>query len=210
MDVRTIIVSVPVILFSITLHEFFHAWTANRFGDHTARDMGRLTLNPLAHLDLMGALVMVVSRFQFGWAKPVPVNPYNLRNPRRDHLWVAAAGPLSNFGLALIAGLIFRATFYIDLPRAEVIDQILVRLVLINIFLAFFNLLPLYPLDGSHILEGLLPERYGPALEQFGRISPMILLFLIVGGALVGISLISYILLPFVRPVVYLFSGLQI
>jgi len=210
MDVRTIIVSVPVILFSITLHEFFHAWTANRFGDHTARDMGRLTLNPLAHLDLMGALVMVVSRFQFGWAKPVPVNPYNLRNPRRDHLWVAAAGPLSNFALALIAGLIFRATFYIDLPRAEVIDQILVRLVLINIFLAFFNLLPLYPLDGSHILEGLLPERYGPALEQFGRISPMILLFLIVGGALVGISLISFILLPFVRPVVYLFSGLQI
>jgi len=210
MDVRTIIVSVPVILFSITLHEFFHAWTANRFGDHTARDMGRLTLNPLAHLDMMGALVMVVSRFQFGWAKPVPVNPYNLRNPRRDHLWVAAAGPLSNFGLALIAGIIFRVTYAVDMPRIEVIDQILVRLVLINIFLAFFNLLPLYPLDGSHILEGLLPERYGPALEQFGRISPMILLFLIVGGALVGISLISFILLPFVRPVVYLFSGLQI
>jgi len=210
MDIRTIIVSVPVILFSITLHEFFHAWTANRFGDHTARDMGRLTLNPLAHLDMMGALVMVVSRFQFGWAKPVPVNPYNLRNPRRDHLWVAAAGPLSNFGLALIAGIIFRVTYAVDMPRIEVIDQILVRLVLINIFLAFFNLLPLYPLDGSHILEGLLPERYGPALEQFGRISPMILLFLIVGGALVGISLISFILLPFVRPVVYLFSGLQI
>ncbi len=211
MDIRTIIIAAPVIIFSLTVHEYFHAWMANRFGDSTAKDMGRMTLNPLAHLDFYGVLVMVMSQFRFGWAKPVPVNPYNLRNPRRDDLWISAAGPLSNLGLALIAGTIFRVMDATDLYGAmEVFDRIVVNMILINIFLAFFNLLPVYPLDGSHIFRGLLPERYGPTLDRFERVAPMLLMFLIVGGALMRVPFISIILWPFVKPVVYLFSGIQL
>ncbi len=211
MDIRTIIIAAPVIVFSLTVHEYFHAWMAYKFGDSTAKDMGRLTLNPLAHLDLYGTLVMVMSQFRFGWAKPVPVNPYNLRNPRRDDFWISAAGPFSNLGLALIAGTVFRIMNATELYGAmEVIDRIVVNMVLINIFLAFFNLLPIFPLDGSHIFRSILPERYGPTLDQIERVAPMILLFLIVGGALMRIPFITLILWPFVKPVVYLFSGIQL
>jgi Zn-dependent protease len=210
MDIRTIIIAAPVIVFSLTVHEFFHAYLAYRFGDPTAKDMGRLTLNPLAHLDLFGTLVMVMSGFRFGWAKPVPVNPYNLRHRRAD-LWISAAGPLSNFGLAFISGTIFRVMAGADLlGRISAIDHILMQMVLINVFLAFFNLLPMFPLDGSHILRNLLPDEMGPTVDQIERFAPMVLLFLIVGGAMIGIPFISIILLPFVRPVVYLFSGLSL
>ena len=101
LDLRTIIIAAPVIIFSLTVHEYFHAWTAYRCGDPTAKDMGRLTLNPLAHLDVFGTLMLFLSHFRFGWAKPVPINPYNLKNLRRDDFWISAAGPLSNLALAL-------------------------------------------------------------------------------------------------------------
>jgi len=177
---RQALVAAPVILFSLTVHEFFHAYTAYRYGDSTAKDMGRLTLNPLAHLDFFGTLMMFLSGFRFGWAKPVPVNPYNLRNPRVADLWISAAGPLSNFGLAFLFGMVFRTIAAGGIYVPEAVLMIIKFGVSINISLAFFNLIPLYPLDGSHILKNLLPPRYEAKLFEFQRFSPYILLFLII------------------------------
>ena len=209
LDLRTIIVAAPVIIFSLTVHEFFHAWSANKLGDPTAKDMGRLSLNPLRHLDVFGTLMLFLSNFRFGWAKPVPVNPYNLKNLRRDDLIISAAGPLSNLGLALIAGILFRVVYGFNMtaiPEAAIL--MLQLLVFINVSLAFFNLLPIYPLDGSHILRGLLPESYGPMLDRFEQIAPMVLIFLIMSGFFFGYSIIWMILGPFIRAVVLLFSGI--
>jgi Zn-dependent protease len=167
----------PVILLSVTIHEFFHAWTASRFGDDTARRMGRVSLNPLVHLSLIGTLAMVLSGFRFGWAKPVPVNPMNLRNPRVADIWISFAGPLSNFGLAVIGGLLFQT-----LPSSEFLSRVLQATVVINITLGLFNLIPLFPLDGSHILKNLLPPRYEAALERFDQIAPFLLLLIIFTG----------------------------
>jgi Zn-dependent protease len=203
--IREALIAAPAILFSLTVHEFFHAYIAYRFGDNTAKDMGRLTLNPLAHLDLFGTLMMFLSGFRFGWAKPVPINPYNLRNPRKADLWISAAGPFSNLGLGLIFGLLFRFahTGSINLPLG--IIQFLSLAVRINISLAFFNLIPLFPLDGSHILRSLLPVRFENALNEFERFAPFVLMFfiLVVDG-------VGFVLGPFIRFFVYLFAGIRI
>ena len=180
----------PVILFSITVHEFFHAWTAYRFGDDTAARAGRLTLNPLAHLDMFGTIVMVMSQFRFGWAKPVPVNPLKLRNPRVADMWISAAGPLSNFGMALVWAMIFRVSI-------NMFDGLAVYAragVEINIILAFFNLIPLFPLDGSHILRNLLPGEMRLAFDRFSRYAPYVLMLLV----------FTRILWVFLGPPVYL------
>ena len=172
----------PVILFSLTVHEFFHAWTAHRFGDDTAKNMGRMSLNPLVHLDLFGTVVMVLSRFSFGWAKPVPVNPLNLRNPRAANMWISAAGPLSNLGMALVAGYIYQLGGGGSAVGAGVVSEMLRAGVYINITLAVFNLIPLFPLDGSHILRSLLPPEYEASLDRFNRFAPFILLLIVVTG----------------------------
>lgn len=202
--IQRAIIAAPVILFALTVHEFFHAWTALKFGDTTARDMGRLTLNPLAHLDLFGTIMMFVSRFHFGWAKPVPVNPLNLRNPRVADFWISAAGPLSNFGLAFIFGMIFRIVSNMSVHLPEAVYLFLFFCVMINVSLAFFNLIPLFPLDGSHILRSLLPAEMESTLSQFDRISPLILMILIVVGGF------WIILGPFISFFVYLFAGVPI
>jgi Zn-dependent protease len=178
------LVGLPILLLSLTVHEYFHAWSALKFGDTTARDMGRLTLHPLAHLDLMGVIVMVASNFTFGWAKPVPVNPFNLRNPRRADFWISFAGPLSNMGLAVIAAVILRSLLSVTSSPGEYIYSVLYFGVFINLALAFFNLIPLFPLDGSHILRSLLPERHGPTLDRMERFSPFILIILVISGSL--------------------------
>ncbi len=170
----------PVIFFSLTVHEFFHAYTAYRYGDSTAKDMGRLTLNPLAHLDLFGTLMMFLSQFTFGWAKPVPVNPYNLRNPRVANIWISAAGPLSNIGLALLFSLVFRIIVGGNIDVPEAVIKIIRFGISINLSLAFFNMIPLFPLDGSHILKNLMPPKYENRIIAFQRFSPYILLFLII------------------------------
>ncbi len=198
---RQALIAAPVILFSLTVHEFFHAYTAYRYGDSTAKDMGRLTLNPLAHLDFFGTLMMFLSGFRFGWAKPVPVNPYNLRNPRVANLWISAAGPLSNIGLAFIFGMVFRIIAAGGIDVSEAVLMIIKFGVSINISLAFFNLIPLYPLDGSHILKSLLPPRYEAKLFEFQRFSPYILLFLIVTRSF------WFILGPIVIWFIRLFAG---
>ncbi|SYZ74089.1 Peptidase [Candidatus Zixiibacteriota bacterium] len=201
---KNALIAAPVILFSLTVHEFFHAYIAYRFGDNTARDLGRLTLNPLAHLDFFGTIMMFLSGFRFGWAKPVPINPYNLRNGRVADFWISAAGPLSNMGLGLAFGLAFRtlgqSTF--NLPTG--IMHFLFFGVMINVSLAFFNLIPLYPLDGSHILRSVLPARYEPALLELERFAPFILILLIVVGG------IWFILGPFITFFVHLFAGVRL
>jgi len=176
------IIGLPVLIFSLTVHEFSHAWSAYKFGDTTARDMGRLTLNPLAHLDFMGVMVMIISQFRFGWAKPVPVNPMNLKNPRVADIWISAAGPLSNIAIAFVAGMLFRifVSSSIDLPGG--VYTLLQTAVWINITLALFNLIPLFPLDGSHILRNLLPLEYGHVMDKIDRVAPILLILMIVFG----------------------------
>lgn len=198
------LIAAPAIFFSLTVHEFFHAYVAYRFGDSTAKDMGRLTLNPLAHLDIFGTLMMFLSGFRFGWAKPVPVNPYNLKNPRVADFWISAAGPLSNFGLGLIFGLIFRLSANGIIPMPQVGMHFLLIAVMINVSLGFFNLIPLYPLDGSHILSSILPARYEMKLNEIQRFGPFILMFLIIVGGF------WMILGPFISGLVYLYTGYRI
>ncbi len=202
--IRRAIIALPAILFALTVHEFFHAYIAFRFGDPTARDMGRMTLNPLAHLSLMGTLMMFLSQFRFGWAKPVPVNLRNLRNPRVADFWISAAGPLSNLGLAFIFGSIFRVAVSTNMALIEPIYMFLYFSVMINVSLAFFNLIPIFPLDGSHILRNVLPPSYESMLDQLDRVGPILLLALIVLGGF------WFILGPFITFFVYLFSGIKI
>lgn len=156
---------------SLTVHEAAHAWSADRLGDPTARLLGRLSLNPVVHIDLLGTIILplfaVISGLPIlGWAKPVPVNISRLRNPRRDFMLVAAAGPASNLLLALIAAVAIRLTMG-DAGLSS--DQPLVRFVLINVFLAVFNLVPVPPLDGGNVLAGLLPPS---AADVFVRLRP--------------------------------------
>ncbi len=172
------VVQVLVLVFSVVVHEVAHGWTALRLGDSTALDQGRLTLNPLPHIDLMGSIIVPImlsltGGIMFGWAKPVPVRPGHLHNPRNDHPKVALAGPLSNLLLALLAALLLGLTvllgrlalgegFYYGLTTHPVLDfflELLRSAVVINVLLAMFNLLPLPPLDGSWILIRFLsPE----------------------------------------------------
>lgn len=208
--IRRAILLAPVIVFSLTVHEYFHAWTAYKFGDSTAKDMGRMTLNPLKHLDFMGTAMFLVTQFRFGWAKPVPVNPYNLKNYRHDDLWISAAGPLSNLGLAVIFGTIWRLLAATDvIGMYKPIDIMLFYAIIINVSLALFNLLPLFPLDGSHILRNILPVRYGPTVDKIERYSPMVLMAVIFLGLMTNISIIWMVLGPFVTGIVYLVSGIS-
>ncbi|MFH1862808.1 MAG: site-2 protease family protein, partial [bacterium] len=172
-DFTIYILIAPPILLGLTLHEFAHGWVANRLGDPTAKLAGRLTMNPLAHLDFIGTIMLFIAHI--GWAKPVPVNPYNLRHPKQDIIWVSAAGPASNLFLAFLFGLVFRAFSpgglleSIYLPKPLVI--LIVYGVILNLSLAIFNLIPIPPLDGSRIVSGLLPpeaEREYQKLERFG------------------------------------------
>lgn len=172
-----ILLLAPSVLIGLTLHEFAHAYVADRLGDRTARAVGRLTLNPLVHIDLLGFILLFIAGF--GWAKPVPVNPYNFKgNVREGMLLVSLAGPLANFLLAcLAAGLltVFR--------EETMIVAFLKTAIYINIVLAIFNLLPVPPLDGSKVLAGLLPGRqqWLTYLEQYGV---LVLLVLMVTGAI--------------------------
>ncbi len=203
--IQRAILAGPAILFALTVHEYFHAWTALRFGDTTARDQGRLTLNPLVHLDLIGTLMFVVSNFTFGWAKPVPFNPANLRNRRFAEIWIALAGPLSNIGLAILFGLCYRllvsGVFSPDAGWYPAVRQFLNYSVFINVVLAIFNMIPLFPLDGSHILRNLAPVEWQARIVNFERIAPWVLLALIIFGGT------RYIILPAVAILVPLFRG---
>lgn len=155
LDLQFLIIWIPVVLVTITIHEYAHAKVADVLGDPTPRLAGRLTLNPISHIDPIGFLMLIVVRF--GWAKPVPINPYNFRDPRQGSMYVSLAGPLSNFFTAWFCGIILKFVpqdVWLGIP---VIFSILSYFIWINLALGVFNLIPIPPLDGSHILEGLLP-----------------------------------------------------
>jgi len=164
------IVKIPVLLFAITIHEYAHARTALSLGDPTAKMAGRITFNPISHLDPFGAICLFL--FNFGWAKPVPVNARYFRNPRMGSLWVSLAGPLANLGVALVMGIFIR---YFLFP-SELYLTVLVTMLLMNIGLGLFNLLPIPPLDGSHVLESLLPYNALVKYRQIERYAPIVLL----------------------------------
>lgn len=182
----------PPVVAAVVLHEISHGWVANRLGDPTAARLGRLTLNPIAHVDLFGTilvplgLVAAGSPFVFGYAKPVPVNFYNLRNPKRDMIWVALAGPAMNLTLALLFAFIWKALIPFSAGATEGLSLIGIAVLmaqaglLINVVLAVFNLLPLPPLDGGRVLVGLLPEPLSnlvARVEPFGFVILIALLF---------------------------------
>lgn len=159
-----LLITIPALLVAIVVHEFAHAWTADRLGDPTPRIQGRLTLNPKAHLDPIGTLAFLL--FRFGWGKPVQFDPYNLQNPRRDAAIISFAGPGSNLLVAALAAIIFHLSLPLNQVH-EVFDLIAIRLIQYNTVLAVFNLLPIHPLDGGKILAGLLPPETASEFDQF-------------------------------------------
>jgi Zn-dependent protease len=195
-----LLLRVPAILIALTIHEYAHGYVAWLKGDNTAKNAGRLTLNPFAHLDIFGTLMLFFG--PFGWAKPVPVNPMNLDNPKRDMVYVGAAGPVSNVVLAILAGVMYRmalssGAFGIMSPWMHVFFQLFV---MINIGLSFFNLLPVPPLDGSNILMGLLPsDKIGPYLK-FVQHAPKVLFGLLLAQWVFHIPLFSAIINPLWTP----------
>ena len=176
-DLSQLLIILSVLLFSLTIHETAHAVTADWYGDPTARRLGRISLNPLVHLDPVGSLLLPVLGFLFagfviGWAKPVPVNPANLKNHRRDFLVIAAAGPISNIVLAMGASVLLGAVPG-GLEAAEGIPGALATfgfaMLQLNLLLAVFNLLPVPPLDGGNVLAGLLPEALAASYDRLVR-----------------------------------------
>lgn len=187
------------LLISFTFHEFAHAWTATKFGDDTPRLYGRLTLNPIAHLDILGSLMLVFAGF--GWAKPVPINPRKLRQHSRAALmFVALSGPLSNFLLAVLAAIPLR--FGWVTPAAPLVDifptpyQFLLYFLYINLGLMVFNLIPLPPLDGEAILEFLLPPAWEERWRTIRPYGLYILLGLFILGPMIGFNLLDVLISP--------------
>ena len=173
--VQQIAILAPPFLFALTIHEFSHGYVADRLGDPTARNMGRLTLNPIKHIDPLGVLAFIIMKI--GWAKPVPVDPRYFKNPLRDMLWVALAGPAANLMTAIASGLAAQLLVFVSpvLPHFLLwpLAQMIAASIWINIMLAVFNLLPIPPLDGSKVLMGLLPPQQAASfakLEPFGFI----------------------------------------
>lgn len=185
---------IVVILFALTFHEFSHAITAHLLGDATAEQHGRLTLNPFAHIDWMGVLPLVI--FGFGWAKPVPYNPYYFKKPRWDSLKVSLAGPGSNLLLALLSGAGYRILSAIE-GDFGLLPLLLILSVLINLLLFFFNLIPIYPLDGSKILDALFVKPQQQLwLHRLKVYGPRILLILVVISILTNINTFFFISIP--------------
>jgi len=198
-------------LVAITVHEASHAWMADRLGDPTARAMGRLTLNPLAHLDIYGTVLVPLflifvlhSPIVVGWAKPVEYDPYNLANPKRDAALISLAGPASNLIIAAISSIFLRITL-VPFSSIVALSGLFIALIFINAGLAIFNLIPIHPLDGGKILIGLLPKKEAYEadifLKRYGLIILLFLLFPIFGGN----SIISGIIYPIISVVVRLF-----
>ena len=198
---EVLVLLIPVLLFALVFHEFSHAWVANKLGDPTARYAGRLTLNPIAHLDPIGGLMILF--VGFGWAKPVPVDIRYLRNPRVDMMKIAFAGPASNLLLAFIGGTILRVGFV-----HGTVAMMIMLFTQINIMLAVFNMIPIAPLDGSQIFSGLLIRTNPELVRNLQIYGPQILMGAILIGYFTPISPIWWFMGPFVKFFLFLFAGL--
>ena len=200
------ILAVPILM-AVTFHEVAHGMVAYRLGDPTAKNAGRLTLNPLAHLDLVGTLVFLVTRM-IGWAKPVPVNPLYFKNPRKGMLWVALAGPATNLALAVLSALFLRWLLNLHLPAdshwgavAVPISQMAYVSVRLNVGLAIFNVIPIPPLDGGRIMVGILPEKQAMSYAKLESYGFLLLLLLIFSG------IVEYVVFPIILVIVNLLLG---
>ncbi|MEE8330098.1 MAG: site-2 protease family protein [Thermodesulfovibrionia bacterium] len=216
MDIQRIVVSVLPILIAITFHEVAHGFVANKLGDPTAKFSGRLTLNPIVHIDPVGTILMPIllfvftnGQFVFGYAKPVPINPMNFRDPKKDMAVSAAAGPVTNILLAVVSQLILKIILLFGVQSAGVGSAVLVPLammfeysILINIVLAVINLIPIPPLDGGRVLIGFLPHKHAVSysrIEPYGFIIVIILLMTGIANVIIYpvISLL-YLLVKFI------------
>jgi Zn-dependent protease len=201
------IMAVPVLM-AVTFHEVAHGYVADFFGDRTARDAGRLTLNPFKHLDLFGTAFFFITRI-IGWAKPVPINPGNLANPRQNMFWIAAAGPAANMLLAVISAIVYHLLTFVPMSfmRPLIVSKVIPPLammvkysVIINLALGVFNLIPIPPLDGSKILSSMLPPRPSMLMARIEPYGFIILMLLVFSDA---INL-------FITPVISFFSQMMI
>jgi Zn-dependent protease len=186
---QRVMIVIPLLL-SLTVHEWAHAWSASRLGDDTARMQGRLTLNPIAHIDPIGTLILPLLGIPFGWAKPVPVNPTRFRrdvNMKTGMIITAAAGPFSNIVLAVLSAITFGlvARFAPESLSASGgigLATLLTTMIVINVTLAIFNMIPIPPLDGSRVVDGLVPYGWRPQWESIVRLSPILLIVVVVAG----------------------------
>ncbi|MBT6797529.1 MAG: site-2 protease family protein [Candidatus Marinimicrobia bacterium] len=204
---EALVLLIPTLMFALSFHEFAHAWMAAKCGDTTAARMGRLSLNPMAHLDMMGSLMILF--VGFGWAKPVPVDARFLRNPRTDMMKVAAAGPAANIILAMISGVLIRFLTGAGL-MSEVIFIMLLYFTRINIALAVFNMIPVAPLDGSQIFSGWLMKSNPQLAWKIQTHGPKVLFGLILFGYITGFSIIWMVMAPFVNFFMFIFAGISI
>jgi Zn-dependent protease len=210
-DLTSLISRVLTLVIALTIHEFSHAFVADRLGDDTPRMHGRLTLNPLAHLDVLGSLMMIFARF--GWAKPVPINPYTLqRRSPAAVMWVSLAGPMSNFLLAILAAIPWRLGL-VNFPTfggsilANFLPNFLFEFMLINLTLMLFNLIPIAPLDGDKIADYFFPASWSRALDRIRPYGPLILLAIIFVLPMVGVNVLGWIIGPPINTLMSLLIG---
>ena len=192
LDPTTILIRIITLVIAFTVHEFSHAWVATMFGDNTPSAAGRLTLNPLVHLDVWGSLLLLLAGF--GWAKPVPINPYAMRT-RSGVMWTSLAGPFSNFLMAVVAAIPLRLGL-VSVSGTSFLSQFVLEFMLINLTLMLFNLIPIAPLDGEKIAEYVWPPAWGAVLEKLSRYGPMILLVLILLGNFGSFNILGAVINP--------------
>ncbi len=195
-----LIAGLPGIVIAMTVHEYSHARVAYALGDFTPRLQGRLTLNPAAHVDPIGLLMLFI--VHFGWAKPVQINPLNFNNPRRDDILVSLAGPASNLIVSFVALIVLVMLAKLDFPLSEGVLVVFNLIIIYNINFAIFNMLPIPPLDGSHILRNLLPYNLARAYEQLERYS---FIFLII---IIATPVLSYVFVPLQRFIFGIFQSI--
>ena len=205
--VDVLIILLPTLVFSLCFHEFSHGYIAYMLGDNTAARNGRLTLNPAAHLDPAGSIMILF--VGFGWAKPVPVNPINFSNPRIDMMKVAFAGPASNLLLAFICGSLIRSFNYIGILQNPIMMQSCYYFIYINIALAVFNMIPVAPLDGSQIFGNMISKNNPELAWKLQFYGPKVLMALIlISFIMPKFSIFRIIMNPFINFFMYLFAGL--
>lgn len=195
-----LIAVIPGIIIAMVIHEYAHARVAVALGDFTPRLQGRLTLNPAAHIDVFGLLMLFL--VHFGWAKPVQINPYNFRNPRRDDILVSLAGPAANLITAFIAAFIFVFVLKNDFDVSDGVRTVLSLIVIVNINFAIFNMIPIPPLDGSHVLKQLLPYELAVRYETIERYSIFILIIFLMT------PILGYIFVPMQRLILDIFTSI--